>query len=115
MAKHIEKLTWHEAMEKLRQYNEARGYKTKGNATSLNAVVVMTKDSFDKPYSVKERSYKFSSDNKAFLPNQISNSIFGSCLDGTDVGVRLDWYIPEKWTVEYCYIAEETNNGSKTN
>ena len=39
-------------------------------------------------------------------------SIFGNCLDGTDQGVRLDWYMAEErdingWKVEDCYILEQ--------
>ena len=37
---------------------------------------------------------------------KISNPIFAECLDGIDVGVRLDWY---DWDVEYCYMEQEKN------
>lgn len=101
----MEKQTWSEVCGRMRDFNAARGYKTKGTPTHLTAVVVYTADSFTEPYTEKERSYEFTSDNKAFLPNQISNSIFADCLDGKDLGVRLDWY-PE-WKKEYCYFVEE--------
>jgi hypothetical protein len=99
--------TWAEAKKLMWQFNEERGYSTKGTKEHLYMVAVITEDSFNEPYSLTERSYEFSNDNKAFLPNQSSNSIFADCLDGRDLGVRLDWYIPTMWKVEYCYIAED--------
>ena len=104
----MKKITWNELTKAMWKFNEERGYTTKGNAEKLYGVVVFTEDSFDKPYTEKERSYEFCSDNKAFLPNQHSNSIFADCLDGIDSGVRLDWYMhgENSWKVDYCYIKE---------
>lgn len=99
--------TWHEARELMRKFNKERGYSTKGNKEHLYMVAVIKEDSFNEPYSLTERSYAFSNDNKAFLPNQSSNSVFADCLDGRDLGVRLDWYIPTVWKVDYCYIMED--------
>jgi hypothetical protein len=76
------------------------------------AVIVFTEDSFEDSYTELERSYEVESDEKYFLPDMISNSLFGNCLDGKDNGVRLDIYmsIPEdqgrSWNVEYCYIVK---------
>lgn len=86
------------------------------------AVIVFKEESFTQKFSLIERSYEISRDSKYFqtgmisnsLLGMISNSLLGSCLDGTDDGVRLDWYIhalPEDglekaWTVDYCYITE---------
>lgn len=62
-------------------------------------------------YPWKSRTYIVSSDNKAFQPDMGGYSIFGSCLNGTDVGVRLDHYMKEEhggedgWIVEECCIA----------
>ncbi len=67
------------------------------------AVIVFTKDSFREEFSEESRSYMVTSTQKYFQDGMISNSLFASCLDGTDDGVRLDWYMPE-WKVEYCYI-----------
>lgn len=105
----MKKLTWNELCEAMRNFNEEHGYTTKGNKERLEGVVVYTEDSFSKPYTEKQRSYIFSSDNKAFLPNQLSNSIFADCLDGLDCGVRLDWYMhgEDRWKVEYCYLLED--------
>jgi hypothetical protein len=99
--------TWHEARELMWKFNKENGYTTKGNNKHLYMVAVITEDSFDRKYSLTERSYEFSNDNKAFLPNQSSNSVFADCLDGKDFGVRLDWYIPTEWKVEYCYVVED--------
>lgn len=68
------------------------------------AVAVFTEDSFDKPYSLEERSYAFSRNNRYFEEGKIAKSIFANCLDGKDLGVRLDWYCPGQWKIDYIYI-----------
>jgi len=83
----------------------------------LTAHVIFTEDSFKKTYSLLSRTYCISSDNKAFWPNMGGYSIFGYCLDGTDQGVRLDWYMAEEgnpggWKVEDCYILERMRDAS---
>lgn len=75
----------------------------------LNGVIVFKNESFEKDYSVEERSYIVSSDNKAFNPNACGYSLYGSSLDGSDIGVRLEQYMAYKtgvkgWEVEYCYF-----------
>lgn len=63
-----------------------------------------------KVYSWESRTYVISSDNKAFQPNMGGYSIYGSCLDGSDCGVRLDKYMRDEqggkdgWTVEDCCL-----------
>lgn len=79
---------------------------------NLTAHIIFTEDSFAKEYPLLSRTYSVSSDNKAFWPNVGGYSIFACCLDGTDQGVRLDWYMAEEgnpggWTVEGCYILEQ--------
>ncbi len=106
----MKKITWSEFEKAMRAFNAERGYTTKGNKERLRGVVVFTEDSFSKPYTERDRSYQTDSDQKAFLPNQIGYSIFGDCLDGADLGVRIDWYMKDKenpWKVEYCYILED--------
>lgn len=77
------------------------------------AVVVFTKDSWGREYSLESRSYEISHDNRYFQPMANANSLFGNCLDGKDNDVRLDRYmslLPEegiRWKVEYCYITEK--------
>lgn len=78
------------------------------------AVIVFKEDSFSKYFTEEQRSYEIDSGAKYFDSSKISHSLFGSCLDGTDKGVRLDWYMhstPEDnlgkpWVPEYCYILE---------
>lgn len=103
----MNKLTFGEFREKMWKFNEENGVTVKGKGPTIYGVVVMTKDSFSKPYTEVERSYRCSNQNKAFIADQCSNSIFADCLDGTDFGVRLDWYIPTDWKVDYCYFEEE--------
>lgn len=69
------------------------------------AVVVFKEESFDKPFTKKERSYEIYHSSKYFQGGKISNELIGNCLDGIDKGVRLDWYLGE-WKVDYCYITE---------
>ena len=78
------------------------------NKPHLTGYITFTADSFSEEYSEIARTYKFSSDNKLFN-GKFSISLFGSCLDGTDIGVRLDQYMskfhggPDGWKVENCY------------
>lgn len=102
----MEKISYGELCEKMREFNKVHNNTSKGNNKVLKGVIVFTQDSFDKTYTEVERSYEVTSDNKAFLPNMISNSIFGNCLDGIDNGVRLDLYIYDGWKIDYCYITE---------
>jgi hypothetical protein len=76
------------------------------------AVVVFTESSFEKPFTELERSYKISSGDKYFDGNMGGNSLYGNCLDGKDLGVRLDIYIYEGWKVDYCYITEYKKEGA---
>ena len=78
----------------------------------LTAIIVFTEDSFDRQYPRLGRSYITSSNNKAYQPNMGGFSVFASCLDGTDPGVRLEWHMeahgnPGGWKVEDCYILEQ--------
>lgn len=71
------------------------------------AVIVFREDSFDKKFSLESRSYKISSDAKYFNNDMIGRSLFGEALDGSDSGVRLDYYMHDvelKWKIDYCYI-----------
>lgn len=76
----------------------------------LLGVIVISEDSFTEEYSEEARSYVVSNDNKAFKSGMLGYSIFGSSLDGSDIGVRLDAYLEcerggeNGWKVEYCYF-----------
>lgn len=101
----MNKITFSELDSIFREHNE--GITTKGtDPNPLYAVIVYTEDSFYKPFTETERSYRISSDNKYFIAGQIGNSIFGDCLDGKDMGVRLDWYRGD-WKIDYCYLEQE--------
>ena len=105
----MKKITWGELCKAMWDFNEKHGYKTKGTEKYLRGVVVFTEDSWNRSYTETQRSYELTSDNKAFLSGQSSNSIFADCLDGRDLGVRLDWYMHDErvpWKVDYCYLLE---------
>ena len=79
------------------------------------AIIVFAESSFEKPFTELERSYKVSSGDKYFDGNMGGNSLFGNCLDGKDLGVRLDVYIYEGWKPEFCYITEYKKEGAHNN
>jgi len=105
------KLTFSELCDLISEHNKEKGVKQQfSDSKPLNCVIVFTEDSFKEKYDETTRSYSFRSDNKYFLPSMLGNSIFGDCLDGDDLGVRLDWYMHDEvkpWKVEYCYIMED--------
>ena len=100
----MEKLTWQELQQKIKKHNEKFGVNYQYEDDNyLNCVIVFDKSSFVKDYDLKQRSYRFRSDEKYFIPNMIGSSIFADSLDGMDQGIRLDWFL-NAWTIEYCYI-----------
>ena len=106
------KLTYNEAKEYLTEYNKEHGYTSKGTDTHCTMVAVISEDSFKDEYSLEERSYVFTNDNKAFIEGQMGYSIFADSLDGSDRNVRIEQYLEEEgnkggWKVEYCYILKE--------
>lgn len=84
-----------------------------GAVKHLTGCIVFTEDGFNKPYSLEARTYRVSSNNKAYQPNMGGYSIYGSALDGSDPMIRLERYMAAEkggkngWKVEYCYIEEE--------
>lgn len=90
------------------EHNSENGIKSQfEDKAPLYGNVVISQDSFNKPYNEEERTYVFRSDNKAFLSGMIGNSIISDSKDGSDKGVRLDWYIWDGWKIERCYITKE--------
>lgn len=79
----------------------------------VDGYIVITEDSFDQQYSLESRTYRVSSDNKAFQPNMGGYSIYGGSVDGTDPCVRLERYMAAEhggkngWKIERCYINTE--------
>lgn len=90
-------------MKKL-SFDEFYDYMSEHIADNVEGIIIYTEDSFSEQYSLESRSYKVHSSAKYFNPELCGSSLFGTSLDGTDVGVRLDYY--SHWKVEYCYIIE---------
>lgn len=90
--------------------NRFRDHEASHPTEHLTAHIVFTEDSWPDVYPIESRTYIVSSHSKAFMPNMGGYSIFGTSLDGTDKGVRLDWYMAEEkggkdgWKVDHCYI-----------
>ncbi len=86
----------------------------------IKGYIVFTANSFPKPYTAFERTYVVSSDNKAFQSGQGGYSIYGSSLDGEDVGVRLDRLMADEYggkngfKIERCYVLldDEADRGT---
>lgn len=107
-------------MKKYMTYKEMCDLFIKNNDNGnppITGYIVFASESFNKPYDEKSRTYRLSSDNKAFQTDKGGYSIFASCLDGTDQCLRLDGYIcgENTWKIEKCYlevcaICSVTNN-----
>lgn len=103
----MKKMTFAEVSDLFYKHNEENGCTQFSDNARLTAVVVFKQGSwFNAEYTEVQRSYRFVSDNKYFLPDMCGNSIYANCLDGSENGVRLDWYLG-KWEVDYCYIEEK--------
>ena len=98
-------------IELFQEYNEKRGLEygdSPSNKERIKAVIVFTEDTFTRQYNETSRSYRVDNfSGKAFFKGMLGNSIFGDCLDGSDQGVRLDWYMGDGWKVDYCYLEKE--------
>lgn len=105
----MKKISYEEFDRAMRNFNSEHGITQHFDENGLKGVIVFKQESFTKPYTERERSYKTDSSQKHYLSNMLGNSIFGDCLDGTDNGVRLDWYMFSEngWKVDYCYILED--------
>lgn len=109
----MKKITYAELRKAFYDFNIENGITSKGSDKKIYGVIVFTPESFSELYTEIERSYRVSSLNKAFIPGQFGYSIFANCLDGKDVGVRLEQYMSAEqggkdgWVVDYCYLEEE--------
>lgn len=78
----------------------------------LTGYIVVSQDSFTQPYSEAARTYRVSSDNKAFQPNMGGYSIYASAIDGSDPMVRIEKYLAAEqggkdgWRIERCYLEQ---------
>lgn len=95
----MRKITMSKLEEIMQEYN--RRFSENANSAKLSGVIVYKASNWDKPYSEQSRSYRVWNCNRHYQDGKFSNSLFGNCLDGTDLGVRLDWY---RWDVDYCYM-----------
>ena len=103
----MKKMTFAQVSAAFYKHNENRVTTQFGDNERLTAVVVFKKENWpDKDFSEESRSYRFTSDNKCFVPGMCSSSIFADCLDGSDNVIRLDWYLND-WKIDYCYIEEK--------
>lgn len=107
----MKKLTYPELRKIFCDFNEANNIRTKGTGKSISGVIVFKSENWpDKNYSLESRSYRVSSDNKAFIGGMGGYSIFASSLDGSDPCVRLEQYMQYEhgdWEVDYCYLEED--------
>ena len=74
---------------------------------TVEGYITFAPESYKQPYPLQARTYLVSSDNKRFKKGMSGNSIFGSALDESDNGVRLDLYMQDTgntdgWVVEDC-------------
>lgn len=93
------RITFADLCENMMQFNALHPELSETPARS--AVIVYSAHNWTKHYNVQSRSYRVYNSNRMFQAGKLANSLFGYCLDGSDLGVRLDWY---KWAVEYCYM-----------
>ena len=114
----MKKITYRELKVAFEEHNRKNGITTKNDPKPLRGVIVFDPVASDwKPEfhncSLECRSYETSSCNKAFIDGQLGYSIFGSSLDRSDWGVRLEAYMAEErggengWVVDYCYLLED--------
>ena len=95
----MRKITMSKLEEIMREYN--RRFPENADTAKLSGVIVYRADNWSKEYSETSRSYRVWNCNRYFQDGKIANSLFGDCLDGMDLRVRLDVY---KWKPEYCYM-----------
>lgn len=106
----MKKITFEELYEMFVKHNQeskvTAQYSDKRSNRLIGVVVFKSENWPGKDYSLSARSYQFVSDNKYFVSGLGGTSIFADSLDGSDRGVRLDYYIRE-WEIDYCYIEGE--------
>lgn len=64
------------------------------------AVIVFKQSNFTDEYSEESRSYRSYSDQWGWDYDKMGKCRLGDCLDGTENGVRLDWY---NWDIDFWY------------
>lgn len=94
--KEIEKFPASTLFDEMNKCNVTGEHKT--------AIIVFKQSNFTKEYSLESRSYSSHSDQWGWDYTKMGRRRSGNCLDGSESGVRLDWY---NWEVEYWYWKEE--------
>ena len=95
----MERITFDQLWKNMNQFNKE--HPEKQDSVCLHGVIVYKASNWEKPYTEEQRSYRVPNCCRAFQDGKISNQLSGDCLDGSDDGVRLDWY---NWDIEYCYM-----------
>ena len=87
-------MTKFERLEMVRTYNARHGNEY-GVPTEhvIWFAITYARCNFSKPFNRKERTYIVASNGgKACFNGMCGSSLWGDCMDGRDMGVRLDWY-----------------------
>lgn len=98
------KLTWEQLRNLFLEYNyyNETTQNPAINKEPLVGVVVFKASNWpDDGYTLKQRSYRCSSDNKIFHSMLYGNSCFADCLDGSEKHINIAKY---DWEVDYCYL-----------
>lgn len=92
-----------------REMSDVFRYVNDNHKEPVCGYIVFSPDSFNKPYPEQSRTYAVSSNNKAYIGGAGGYSVFGSCLDGTDQGVRLEGYMrgENAWKIDRCYMKRD--------
>lgn len=101
----MEKMSYNEMTKAFCDFNRTHDH----TKEQIYAVVVLKAENWHEKKSLESRSYKVSSDNKAFIDGMGGYSIFAENLDKTDY-CRLDWYLDSEkglWAVDYCYMLDQ--------
>lgn len=103
----MEKISFAQLEEAFCKFNKENEDKVTqfGSCHIKGAIVFKTSNWPDKEYSLEARTYIVQSDNKYFMSDMGGNSLYGDSMDGSDCGVRLDWYL-STWEIEHCYLVE---------
>ena len=102
----MNKMSWNEAFDYMRQYNDRRGYKVGNRPTKFcNMIAVLKPSAMIDPNEPEEnRTYTFNNDNKAFISGMLGYSVFAR-NKGTGSLERIEDVKNED--VEYVYIESE--------
>jgi len=101
-------LSYHELCAKFRA--------AENQGKHISGYIVFTEDSWPDKYPLEGRTYRVSSNNKAFQAGMGGYSIYGGSVDGSDPCVRLERYMADEkggkdgWKIERCYMSQAELN-----